>query len=85
MTKFFRPTIKVWVQRFGRTDLKGLMESVTKREYLHYFAALVEMGIRGFGLAADQAGKLALQQTLVMDMDGLSMWQLACKSGQWFI
>ncbi len=58
------------------------MESVTRREYKKYVLYLTEMSLRGIGKMSHQKGKLMTHETLILDMEELSMKQLACKPGE---
>lgn len=78
----------MWVVRYGRTDLKGVMMSVKKKEYFYYVVNLVEMSI---SLSKTQPERFSRgpnslsQSTIIFDMDEFSMRHITYKPGKQFL
>lgn len=74
----------MWVVRYGRTDLKGVMMSVKKKEYFYFVVQLVEKSV---SLSTTQPecysrGPNTLSQsTIIFDMDEFSMRHITYKPG----
>ncbi|EFX85317.1 hypothetical protein DAPPUDRAFT_237865 [Daphnia pulex] len=74
--KQFRP---VWTIAFGHIDWRGILQSVSKRDYLRYVCYLVEKGIVEFKKCSERAKKPVSTSTFIIDMEGLSMRQMGYK------
>ncbi|KAI9561276.1 hypothetical protein GHT06_012232 [Daphnia sinensis] len=66
----------VWINAFGRIDMAGLLQSVSKRDYIRYLAYITEMSHRQMHQNSLVTGKPVSYQTLVIDMAELSINQL---------
>lgn len=66
----------VWISAFGRMDMTGLLQSVSKRDYLRYVVYTTEMSHRQMHQNSLETGKPVSYQTLVIDMAELSINQL---------
>ena len=69
----------VWIVAFGQADWRGMLQSVSKRDYLRYICYLGEKGIMEMKKNSDRFGKPVTCQTFIIDMKGLSMRQLSFK------
>ena len=56
-----------------------MLQSVTKRDYVRYVCYLSEKGIVQMKKNTELAGKPVTCQTIVIDMEGLSMRQMGYK------
>ncbi|XP_046633859.1 SEC14-like protein 2 [Daphnia pulicaria] len=69
----------VWIVSFGQADWRGMLQSVSKRDYVRYVCYLSEMGIVQMKKNSEHGGKPVTCQTIVIDMEGLSMRQMGYK------
>ena len=65
-------------------DLKGMLQSVTKKDYLRYQVWLAEKLNGEMREENKRNGKVNTYFTLIFDAEGLSMKQLAYKPGKSF-
>jgi hypothetical protein len=72
----------VWIHQAGRADLRGLLQSVSRRDYQRYLLQLGEKSLREMELYSRQTGKIITQQTAIVDMEFLSMSQMTYKPGK---
>lgn len=56
-----------------------MLQSVSKRDYVRYVCYLSEMGIVQMKKNSEHAGKPVTCQTIIIDMEGLSMRQMGYK------
>jgi hypothetical protein len=56
-----------------------MLQSVSKRDYVRYVCYLSEMGIVQMKKNSEHGGKPVTCQTIVIDMEGLSMRQMGYK------
>jgi len=69
----------VWISAYGNTDLKGLMMSVTRKQYIRYFGYISEKSIKEMHRLSILTGKTVSTQTVILDMENLSARQLGYK------
>ncbi|KAI9561268.1 hypothetical protein GHT06_012224 [Daphnia sinensis] len=65
----------VLIASFGRADWRGLLQSVTKGDYLRYLIYMAEKNHAAMKKTSLLTGKSVTQQTFIVDLDGLSMRQ----------
>lgn len=73
----------VWIVSFGNADWRGILQSVSKRDYMRYVCYMAEKSFHEMRKNALQTQKPVTYQTFIIDMDGLSMRQMSyrpCKS-----
>lgn len=76
------------VVRYGATDLKGILQSVKKKDYVMHVIELVERGIRTVrnNQAKYKRRPDAINQAcVIMDMAGFSMRHITYKPGIFYI
>ena len=74
----------VWVARFGRIDLKGLLLSAKKKDFLYHVFSLVETSIKKSKEYQDKynsSPSVITQSTIIFDVEHLSMRQITYKPG----
>lgn len=65
-------------------DLRGILQSVTKKDYMRYQAYMTEMVNKEMRKESLRTGKNQnCQMTFIADMMGLSMRQMSYKPGMW--
>ncbi|XP_059350802.1 SEC14-like protein 2 [Daphnia carinata] len=64
---------------FGKADWRGMLQSVSKRDYLRYLTYMAESNCATMRKNSLLAGKPVTHQTFLIDMDGLSMRQMSFK------
>ncbi|KAI9561267.1 hypothetical protein GHT06_012223 [Daphnia sinensis] len=69
----------VSIVAFGKADWRGMLQSVSKRDYLRYITYMAETNVATMRKNALLAGKPVTHQTFIIDMDGLSMRQMSYK------
>ena len=69
----------MWIVSFGKADWKGLLQSVSKRDYLRYISYMAEKSFAEMRKNTLKTGNPGTYQTFIIDMDGLSMRQMAYK------
>jgi len=77
--KFNNP---VWVARFGRIDLKGLLLSAKKKDFLYHVFSLVETSIKKskeYQEKYNSSPSVITQSTIIFDVEHLSMRQITYK------
>ncbi|XP_046633896.1 SEC14-like protein 2 [Daphnia pulicaria] len=67
----------VWINAFGRMDMTGILQSVTKRDYLRYMVYITEMSHRLMMENALRSGKPVSYQTIIIDMADFSVNQMS--------
>ena len=71
--------ISVWIVSFGNADWKGILKSVSKRDYLRYISYMAETNLAAMRKNSLNKVQPILYQTFIVDMEGLSMRQMAYK------
>ncbi|XP_057372739.1 SEC14-like protein 2 [Daphnia carinata] len=69
----------VWIVSFGNADWRGILQSVSKRDYLRYICYMAEKSFKEMRKNSLQTQKPVTYQTFIIDMDGLSMRQMSYK------
>ena len=72
----------MWISVYGRIDLKGILLSVTKKDYISYFAYLGEKSMSEMIKNSQETGRSVSLQTVIIDMDQLSSRQFCYKPGK---
>lgn len=73
----------VWLVRYGQADMKGILSSVKKKDYLSYVLYLVEQNIAKVN--ADMAkyqlkpGDSMVQASMIFDLEGFGMQHITHK------
>nr|CAH0109445.1 unnamed protein product [Daphnia galeata] len=67
----------LWINAFGRMDVSGILQSVSKRDYLRYIVYITEMSHRLMIQNTALSGKPVLHQTLIIDLAEFSLNQLS--------
>jgi hypothetical protein len=74
--------ITVYVSAQGRIDYRGLVQSVTKKDYLRCHNYNQEKLVQDMLEQCLRTGKnVDGQSTLILDLECLSMRQIACRTG----
>ena len=71
--------ISVWIVSFGNADWKGILKSVSKRDYLRYISYMAEKSFAQMRKNSLKTETPVTYQTFIIDMEGLSMRQMAYK------
>ncbi len=82
--KIFQVTLfsyLVYISAHGRIDLKGLMQSTTRKDYMRYQIWMSELTNREMRRENQKTGRKNSYFTFIADMDQLSMRQIAYKPG----
>uniref|UniRef100_A0A0P5N3Q7 Cral/trio domain-containing protein n=2 Tax=Daphnia magna TaxID=35525 RepID=A0A0P5N3Q7_9CRUS len=77
--KFLNP---LWVVRYGRTDMKGILRSTKKRDYVMKVIHLVESSIwlvKSNPEKYRRSSDAIVQSTIIFDMEGFSMQHITNK------
>lgn len=69
----------VWISTQGRIDFKGILHSVSKKEFSRSMIYFMESMAREIALERERTGKLVTQQTCIFDVAELSMRILSHK------
>ena len=64
---------------FGNADWKGILKSVSKRDYLRYISYMAEKSFAQMRKNSLKTETPVTYQTFIIDMEGLSMRQMAYK------
>jgi hypothetical protein len=64
---------------FGNADWKGILKSVNKRDYLRYISYMAEKNLAAMRKNSLNKIQPILYQTFIVDMEGISMRQMAYK------
>ncbi len=90
-TKYFvcsNVFLPVWIVSFGQIDWRGVLQSVSKRDYLRYICYLVEKGMTEMKKCSERIKKPVCNSTFIIDLEGLSMRQMGykpCKLYFWIL
>ena len=74
----------VWVVRYGMSDLKGILRSAKKKDYVMYVVYLVESSIAKVNSDLQKYKRspdAIVQSTIIFDMEGFSMQHITNKQG----
>ena len=71
----------VYISAHGRIDLKGLMQSTTRKDYMRYQIWMSELAQREMRKENQKTGRKVSSMTYIADADQLSMRQIAYKPG----
>lgn len=71
----------VYINAQGRTDMKGLIQSTTRKDFLRFQVWMSEKSNRELRLESQRTGKTISLMILISDADQLSMKQIVCKPG----
>lgn len=72
-------SILVWISSQGRIDYKGILHSVSKKDFSRSMIYLMETMSREIQLEKELTGRLITQQTCIFDVAELSMRILSHK------
>lgn len=78
----------MWVVRYGMSDMKGILRSTKKKDYVMYVVYLVESSIARVNADLDKYKRNAnavVQSTIIFDMEGFSMQHVTNKQGQFHL
>ncbi len=75
----------VWINAFGRTDWIGILRSVNKKDLLRYVSYLAELSKIKMANESQRTSSPVHYETMIIDMDGLSMQQIAFKPSKYKI
>nr|CAH0109547.1 unnamed protein product [Daphnia galeata] len=74
----------LWVVRYGMSDLKGILRSAKKKDYVMYVVYLVESSIAKVNSDLQKYKRspdAIVQSTIIFDMEGFSMQHITNKQG----
>jgi metal transporter CNNM len=74
----------VWITRYGRMDMKGILRSAKKRDFVMYIAYLVEFSISKViedPKKYKRSPGAIVQTTVIFDLEGLSMQHITNRQG----
>lgn len=74
----------VWITRYGRMDMKGILRSAKKRDFVMYIAYLVEFSISKViedPKKYKRSPDAIVQTTVIFDLEGLSMQHITNRQG----
>ena len=69
----------VFLSAQGKTDMKGILQSVTKRDYMRYQIWMTEKVNGEMREESKRTGKINTYITFISDAEGLSIKQMAYK------
>ena len=75
----------MWVVRYGMSDLKGILRSAKKKDYVMYVVYLVESSIARVNSDLKKYKRspdAIVQSTIIFDMEGFSMQHITNKQGK---
>ena len=77
-------SLLVWLVRYGKTDMRGILRSTKKRDYVMKVIHLVESSI--WMVSSDpqryrRSPDAIVQSTIIFDMEGFSMQHITNKQG----
>ena len=81
MPHFLNVIFLVYVSGQGRTDMKGLIQSTTRKDFMRFQIWMSEKSNRELRLESERTGKKISLMTLIADADQLSMKQIVYKPG----
>lgn len=84
MSKIFKTCHTVWFCNHGRNDMKGVVQSHTRKECTQYIMWTAEDMMRKIRIANEQKPEGAEKINSIfffIDIEGLPMKQLTCKAG----
>ena len=81
--KRFIFSLLVWINAFGRTDWMGILRSVNKKDLLRYVSYLAELSRSKMKNESQRTSTSIHYETMIIDMDGLSMRQIAFKPSKY--
>ena len=70
----------VWIVAYGRVDIRGLLQSAKKRDYMKYVIHMVEKHVTEMSYKVKPTK--IFQQTVIFDVEFLSMRDLTYKPGK---
>lgn len=79
LVKFLLFDNLVWINAFGCTDWIGILQSVSKKDFIKYVNYLAETSMHEMRKNGAITGKPVTYQTFVIDMEFLSMRQMSYK------
>lgn len=71
----------VWFCAYGQLDMKGILKSVPKRDYLRYIMYIIERTRKIRSNPTDTSRAIKTQEVFIVDMDQLSTDQLSYRPG----
>lgn len=69
---------------FGQADWRGILQSVSKRDYLRYVCYLAEMGMAEIVKSSKLTQKPIIGSMFIIDMEGLSTRQMTYKPCEFY-
>ncbi|XP_046460752.1 SEC14-like protein 2 isoform X2 [Daphnia pulex] len=72
----------VWIVRYGKTDMKGILRSAKKMDFIMYYVYLVEGLIAKFAADPKKYNRVPdalVQSIIIFDLEGLSMQHVTNK------
>lgn len=69
----------LWISAQGRTDLRGILQCIPKKEFIKFGMYMLELIDRGTDEESIKSGKQINTITIIFDMEGLTMRQIAHK------
>lgn len=76
--------LTVCIVPFGQADWRGILQSVSKRDYLRYICYLAEMGMAEIVNNSKLAQKPIIGSMFIIDMEGLSGKQMSYKPCEFY-
>ena len=70
---------KVWIAAMGRIDVKGLMHSIRKKDYMRSCFRLFECDLADFQKKTN--GKQMLKGSIIFDLEHLTMRKITDRTG----
>ncbi|XP_046633872.1 SEC14-like protein 2 isoform X2 [Daphnia pulicaria] len=72
----------LWITRYGKTDMKGILRSTKKIDFMMYIIYLIEMGVSQVLSEPNKFKRVPdalVQTTIIFDCDGISMQHVTNK------
>lgn len=73
--------IAVWINAYGRADSRGLLQSVSRQDYIRYVIYLAEQNWLHLRHLQSSGSNTVIRETLIIDLEHLSAHQLSYKLG----
>ncbi|KAK7051129.1 hypothetical protein SK128_003800, partial [Halocaridina rubra] len=74
-----REGLPVWIIPFGGCDMRGLLSSVRKRDYVRYTIRVLEASIQDMAVQTQRLGHPVTQQCCIFDLEDFSLRHVTWK------
>ena len=78
----------MWIVRYGKIDMKGILHSAKKKDYLYHVYTLVESSIKfsnEYKVEHQLPSSFMPQSTVIFDLEDLAMRHITYKPGDFHL